>query len=121
MNSQFEPLLLGTQTHDRLAAGTVMARALGSFHAFNKMKTFNNKITNSNLSATLFTRFVLDKDSEAKEKWKADNNLSGDVTKASLRTDQEWCHLFGHGDGGPEELGNFVSGSKHCNTEQIGH
>lgn len=33
--------------------------------------------------------------------------------------DQEWCHLVGHGDGGPEEVSNFVCGSKHCNTEQL--
>ncbi|KQY29799.1 hypothetical protein ASD38_10780 [Caulobacter sp. Root487D2Y] len=36
-----------------------------------------------------------------------------------LRTDQEWCHLYGHGDGGNEALENFVSGSKHANTEQL--
>ena len=26
---------------------------------------------------------------------------------------------MGHGDGGNERVGNFVSGSKHCNTEQL--
>jgi hypothetical protein len=42
------------------------------------------------------------------------------VTKLSqLPTDQEWCHLQGHGDNGSERVGNFVSGSKHCNTEQL--
>jgi hypothetical protein len=39
--------------------------------------------------------------------------------KAVVRTDQEWCHLFGHGDGGVEVEDNFVAGSKHCNTEQL--
>ncbi|MBI5164955.1 MAG: hypothetical protein HY985_13770 [Magnetospirillum sp.] len=34
-------------------------------------------------------------------------------------TDQEWCHLIGHGDGGTETPENFVAGSKHCNTEQL--
>lgn len=34
-------------------------------------------------------------------------------------TDQEWCHLRGHGDGGEERVGNFVAGSNHCNTEQL--
>jgi hypothetical protein len=34
-------------------------------------------------------------------------------------TDQEWCHLRGHGDGGPEVQGNLVAGSNHCNTEQL--
>jgi hypothetical protein len=36
-----------------------------------------------------------------------------------IRTDQEWCHLLGHGDGGGETPDNFVAGSKHCNTEQL--
>jgi hypothetical protein len=36
-----------------------------------------------------------------------------------LRTDQEWCHLLGHGDKGEEKPENFVAGSKHCNTEQL--
>src|SRR5262249_32751806 len=36
-----------------------------------------------------------------------------------LATDQEWCHLKGQGDGGDERIGNFVSGSKHCSTEQL--
>jgi hypothetical protein len=36
-----------------------------------------------------------------------------------LPTDQEWCHLMGHGDNGGERIGNFVGGSKHCNTEQL--
>lgn len=36
----------------------------------------------------------------------------------SLPTLQEWCHLHGRGDGGPDESNNLVAGSKHCNTEQ---
>ena len=36
-----------------------------------------------------------------------------------LPTQQEWCHLLGHGDDGRERVGNFVSGSTHCNTEQL--
>lgn len=39
--------------------------------------------------------------------------------RSSLPVNQEWCHLQGHGDGGGERLGNFVSGSYHCNTEQL--
>ena len=35
------------------------------------------------------------------------------------RTNQEWCHLIGHGDGGDETQQNLVAGSKHCNTEQL--
>jgi hypothetical protein len=36
-----------------------------------------------------------------------------------LPINQEWCHLRGHSDGGDEYPGNFVSGSFHCNTEQL--
>ncbi|WP_346363462.1 hypothetical protein [Bosea sp. (in: a-proteobacteria)] len=36
-----------------------------------------------------------------------------------IRTSQEWCHLVGHGDGGDEVFENFISGSQHCNTEQL--
>ena len=36
-----------------------------------------------------------------------------------LPTDQEWCHLHGNAFGGPSKGENFVSGSKHCNTEQL--
>lgn len=39
--------------------------------------------------------------------------------RALLRTQQEWCHLVGHGDGGDEVFENFIAGSKHCNTEQL--
>jgi len=42
-----------------------------------------------------------------------------EIARASLRTEQEWCHLVGHGDGGDEVFENFISGSKHCNTEQL--
>jgi hypothetical protein len=35
------------------------------------------------------------------------------------RTDQEWCHLQGHGDGGANHATNLVAGSEHCNTEQL--
>jgi hypothetical protein len=42
-----------------------------------------------------------------------------DASRTRLRTMQEWCHLFGHGDGGKEVGPNFVAGSKHCNTEQL--
>jgi hypothetical protein len=40
-------------------------------------------------------------------------------SRNSLPVNQEWCHLRGHGDGGQEYPGNFVSGSFHCNTEQL--
>jgi hypothetical protein len=36
-----------------------------------------------------------------------------------LHTEQEWCHLLGHGDGGAETFDNFVSGSHQANTLQL--
>lgn len=36
-----------------------------------------------------------------------------------VRTDQEWCHLIARGDGGQYSVDNLVSGSKHCNSEQL--
>jgi hypothetical protein len=49
--------------------------------------------------------------------WKNENNDEKYYLK--VRTNQEWCHLYGHGDGGNETFENFVSGSNHCNTEQL--
>lgn len=41
------------------------------------------------------------------------------LARKALRTSQEWCHLHGQGDGGKEQLENFVAGSEHANTEQL--
>lgn len=104
---------------DRLDAGPTMAKELKSFSVFSDMVK-GDFATNSSLPATGFARYILKNDDEAQKQWKSDifdKNVS--VNDTSLRTDQEWCHLLGHGDGGTEELGNFVSGSKHCNTEQL--
>ncbi|MBD2385022.1 hypothetical protein [Cylindrospermum sp. FACHB-282] len=125
INSQGGALTLGTNKNDREDAGTTMAEALRDFHVYAKMKTsdITPKITDSKLSATAFAKYVVGKlnDDAVEKQWRLDNKLDTNVTVdvSSLKTDQEWCHLFGHGDGGPEELGNFVSGSKHCNTEQL--
>ncbi|HEY4242113.1 MAG TPA: DUF4157 domain-containing protein [Kofleriaceae bacterium] len=32
---------------------------------------------------------------------------------------QEWCHLVGHGDGGPEHDANLIAGTHYANTEQL--
>ena len=77
-------------------------------------------------SATQFATDVLARDPGASTFWRdaskelepPPQTMTEDQLK-SIRTDQEWCHLFGHGDGGQEIPGNFVSGSKHCNTEQL--
>jgi len=44
---------------------------------------------------------------------------ASETERTRIRTEQEWCHLLGHGDGGTEDPANFISGSKHCNTEQL--
>jgi hypothetical protein len=68
------------------------------------------------LPATKLARVIIEKqNSIALPDWR---NLKGTGAN-DLPTDQEWCHLRGHGDGGAERLGNFVSGSFHCNTEQL--
>ena len=96
--------LLVKNIRERLDAGAVMWKGFKKFEYFKSMR---------NLSATSFANRVLDADSTASTQWKRDNGGSLDVP------DQEWCHLLGHGDGGMEQIGNFVSGSKHCNTEQL--
>lgn len=111
------------QTRERSSAGTVMAYAMienGSVFA----KKFNDWLSRqkgatsaSPLSATDLTNFVIQTDEWSATEWKDD---FADVRSAPVvETLQEWCHLYGHGDGGKEELKNFVSGSKHCNTEQL--
>ncbi|MDB9422353.1 hypothetical protein PN467_18015 [Microcystis aeruginosa CS-563/04] len=124
-NASGQDLTLGVNENERVDAGKTMAEALSNFHVYPGMKASNitPKITDSKLSATSFAKYVLGllNDNAVKGQWRGDNKLDANATvdASSLKTDQEWCHLFGHGDGGPEELGNFVSGSKHCNTEQL--
>jgi hypothetical protein len=74
----------------------------------------------STLPATGFANWVIAvrppaKSNGALTEWQA---LKGNGS-STLPVNQEWCHLQGHGDGGDERLGNFVSGSYHCNTEQL--
>lgn len=91
----------------------------------NYFDTWKNNVKNgytitstaSSLSATDFANFVIEHDNVAKEAWKFDNKNCSD--SPVVPTEQEWCHLYGHGDGGQEIYDNFVSGSKHCNTEQL--
>ena len=80
-------------------------------------------------SATEFAAWAFAADPVVSSYWKEkstallkNDGLAADPTdpnRGKLRTTQEWCHLFGHGDGGREYPGNFVAGSKHCNTEQL--
>lgn len=105
----------------RQPAGSVMAAALLDFDIYASMINANPKITRSSLPATQFVQYALSNngDEKVKTQWSNDNDTMDVDGPQVLRTDQEWCHLFGHGDGGSEELGNFVAGSKHCNTEQL--
>lgn len=120
---------------ERKNAGSVMGKALsknaGFKQEYNAFKDVNPRSKAvSSVSATDFSRFMLQKaNNDVQTDWEAHkeknwtdvdiNRANRPATWADLRTEQEWCHLFGHGDGGQEVLGNFVAGSKHCNTEQL--
>lgn len=89
----------------RIDAGKVMG------HVTNYSNILENT---SSLSATVMGKALMAL-IEPRTAWKELKQTSMD----QLPTDQEWCHLRGHGDGGQERTGNFVSGSTHCNTEQL--
>jgi hypothetical protein len=105
---------LGNNTNPRLNAGTVMKNE-------NFISKFEPDVANllrapSALSADYFTATVLNRtNSAALKDWQA---MKG-TNQGGFPTAQEWCHLYGHGDGGHEVVDNFVSGSAHCNTEQL--
>ena len=101
----------GTNTTPRQQAGLIMARALRAFEFYEKARE-NPAIGPSHLPATQFADYVI-AHGGVPETWR---NAYGNQP---LRADQEWCHLLGHGDGGQAILDNFVSGSEHCNTEQL--
>lgn len=96
----------------RLGAGAVMAKLRGQLAEALAGKPPGSK---SSLPATAFGAWVLAKSPAAIAGWQTLKESKG----KDLPADQEWCHLLGHGDGGDERLGNFVSGSFHCNTEQL--
>lgn len=78
-------------------------------------RPFSNAVTASKVPATAFANGSMARSLSAREDW---GKLKLDSSNY-LRVSQEWCHLRGHGDGGDEYPGNFVSGSIHCNTEQL--
>ncbi len=94
----------------RLAAGSVMAALRNDMNTPPAVPG-----TNSSLPATAMSSWELDNSADARAAWQ---NLIYSA-RNDLPVDQEWCHLLGHGDGGDERLGNFASGSFHCNTEQL--
>lgn len=80
--------------------------------------TLESKVGGSktSLSATKFSEAVVGQPArKAQQEWQKLKQTKQTI----FPTAQEWCHLLGHGDGGDERVGNFVSGSYHCNTEQL--
>ncbi len=105
------------QVGQRLNAGSIMGKA------------FKAAGLSFPGSATAFAKDALQKESALEADWEevaeeltvrpSFHGVNVDARKKVVRTSQEWCHLFGHGDGGSETIENFISGSKHCNTEQL--
>jgi hypothetical protein len=107
---------------DKSQAGPAMAKALRGFEFYATAEKKSLGVINmSKLPATAFARYVLTDDEHVQNQWKIDNGLplESALDGNALRTEQDWCHLYGHGDGGKETFHNFVSGSVHCNTEQL--
>jgi len=78
-----------------------------------------NLIAGNTLPATSFANTILIKNKGQDTNPLKDWQQIKQTSYVQFPTDQEWCHLKGHGDGGDERVGNFVSGSFHCNTEQL--
>jgi hypothetical protein len=95
----------------RKNAGAVMAKALGAFDFYSELGA---AVTGTCLPATKLARHVFAEDPDARS-W---HDQRSDVAP-DFPGKQEWCHLFGHGEGGREVLENLVSASFHCNTEQL--
>ncbi len=97
----------------RRDAGTAMSAI------FNKLKpplpTAFPQLSHTKIPATPFGNGSIKQSAAVQDDWGALKIASGNY----LPINQEWCHLRGHGDGGDEYPGNFVSGSYHCNTEQL--
>ncbi len=80
-----------------------------------KQKSMKDKLSDSKVPATAFADGAMAGTVPVQRDWGA---LKLD-SRNFMPVSQEWCHLRGHGDGGEEYPGNFVSGSFHCNTEQL--
>jgi hypothetical protein len=131
--------LLHNNSRGRDDASSVMGKALASYDSFlasyqawRQGADHTTPEPAAAVSANDFTDFVLSAAElqHVQENWEAlkrkiyaDHGIQ--VTNSRYpdwnrrRTEQEWCHLYGHGDGGAERWGNFVAGSKHCNTTQL--
>lgn len=115
-NQPFEPALKNKENNlyrsqgARIDASSVMKNLV---NYINPQK--NPPSSRNGLSASKFGNWIISVSQSVINAWQ---NLK-DTNSNVLPTDQEWCHIQGHGDGGTERLGNFVSGSFHCNTEQL--
>ena len=89
------------------------ATAMGPIYRL--MKSPSSTLSRTKVPATAFSDSVIAASDAVKKDWGTLKVASSN----SLPVNQEWCHLRGHGDGGDEYPGNFVSGSLHCNTEQL--
>lgn len=75
----------------------------------------SNSLSSSKVPATAFAKGAMRESTAVQSDWGVLKVASSNY----MPINQEWCHLRGHGDGGEEYPGNFVSGSYHCNTEQL--
>jgi hypothetical protein len=110
-------------TTKRLSAGSVMSkwfREIGIDRKYaqtlGSATTFANTVVNQTVDAVAYNAWKATLDGKPVTDWLGNTKAGADE---KIRTEQEWCHLLGHGDGGTEEPFNFVSGSRHCNTEQL--
>jgi hypothetical protein len=94
----------------RLDAGTAMSAIFGKL-----IPPLTTEVAPKKVPATAFAKGAMRQSTAAQDDWGAIKV----TTSNSFPVNQEWCHLRGHGDGGDEYPGNFVSGSYHCNTEQL--
>lgn len=122
-NGRKGPQPISGSVGDRESAGQVMQDALKTLGVFPaetlpSATAFAKQVVSSGNTAQAWVTFS-EGVTPLKGKGSADLKAEALRLMATIRTDQEWCHLLGHGDGGEEYFENFISGSKHCNTEQL--
>lgn len=86
-----------------------------------KAQSLQQGIGSTSISATRFSDKIVNAGGTASVDWKflkvpknaRDNN------KGVFKISQDWCHLMAAGLGGKDSMGNLVSGSAYCNSEQL--
>lgn len=104
----------GENLHREVAPRKDAGTAMKSIFGYVK-PPMSTRLSASKVPATAFANGAMGQSEQVREDWGV---LKLD-SRNSFPVPQEWCHLRGHGDSGPEYPGNFVSGSYHCNTEQL--